>query len=118
MLNRIIWILLGFPAVLLLVTMAVINRHPVRLVLDPFKPEAPVVSLSMPFYYYLFGMLLIGAVIGGLVTWFGQAHWRRRARHRAQEALRWQGEAERLARERDLDVMPAPQGGRQLTVAR
>lgn len=118
MFNRILWILIGFPAVLLLVTVAVINRHPVRLVLDPFKPESPVVSLSMPFYYYLFGMLLLGAIAGGLVTWFGQAHWRRRARHRAQEALRWQAEAERLARERDIETTQVSRGGKQLTLAR
>jgi len=117
LLKRIIWILLGFPAVALMVTIAVINRHPVRLVLDPFKPETPVVSLSMPFYYYLFGMLVAGAIIGGLVTWFGQAHWRRRARNRAQDALRWQAEAERLSRERDIEVAQASRG-KQLTVAR
>ncbi len=104
MLNRIIWLLMGFPAVLLLVTLAVINRHPVRLVLDPFRPETPVVSLSMPFYYYLFGVLVLGALLGGFVTWVSQGHWRRRARSRAQEAVRWQAEAERLARERDTDL--------------
>lgn len=114
MLDQIIWLLLGFPAVLLLVTLAVINRHQVRLVLDPFKPEAPVVSLSMPFYYYLFGALVLGALLGGLVTWFSQGQWRRRARNRAQDAVRWQAEAERLARERDLDLMSR----KQLTVAR
>lgn len=118
MLKRIIWILLGFPAVLLLVTIAVINREPVRLVLDPFKPENPALFVSMPFYYYLFGALVIGAVIGGAVTWLGQAHWRQRARSRAQEALRWQAEAERLSRERDLEAAQPVTRGRELTVAR
>ena len=113
MLNRIIWLLIGFPAVLLLVTLAVVNRHQVRLVLDPFRPEAPVLSLSMPFYYYLFSSLLLGALIGGLVTWFSQGHWRRRARNRAQEAIRWQAEAERLTRERDVDLTSR----KQLTAA-
>jgi len=113
LLNRIIWLLVGAPVFLLLVTLAVVNRHPVRLVLDPFRPEAPVVSLVMPFYYYLFGALLVGAVIGGLITWIGQSHWRRRARRRAQEAVRWQAEAERLVRERDADVVSSR--GRQLT---
>lgn len=113
MLNCIIWLLLGFPAVLLLVTLAVVNRHPVRLVLDPFRPELPVVSLSMPFYFYLFGVLLLGALLGGLVTWFSQGQWRRRARNRSQEAVRWQAEAERLARERDIELTSR----KQLTVA-
>jgi hypothetical protein len=114
-LNRIIWLLLGFPAVLLLVTLAVINRHSVRLVLDPFKPESPAVSLSMPFYYYLFGALALGALLGGMVTWFSQGDWRRRARLRAQDAVRWQAEAERLARERDIEITSR---SKQLTVAR
>lgn len=113
MFNRIIWLLLGFPAVLLMVTLAVINRHYVPLVLDPFRPEQPAVALSMPFYFYLFGMLVLGALIGGAVVWFSQGHWRRRARNRAQEAARWQVEAERLARERDTELT----GRKQLTVA-
>lgn len=115
MLNRIVWLLIGFPALALLVTLAVSNRHTVRLVLDPFRPETPVVSLSMPFYYYLFGSLLIGALIGGLVMWFSQGQWRNRARKRAQDAVRWQAEAERLLRERDAELT-TPRS-RQLTVA-
>jgi uncharacterized integral membrane protein len=121
-LNRIAWLLVGFPALLLLVTLAVSNRHTVRLVLDPFRPEAPVLSLSMPFYYYLFASLLLGALIGGMVMWFGQGQWRRRARNRGQDAVRWQAEAERLQRERDADVMASAGGGsptrKQLTVVR
>lgn len=115
MLNRIIWLLAGFPALLLLVTLAVSNRHPVRLVLDPFRPDAPVLSMSMPFYYYLFASLLLGALIGGMVMWFSQGQWRRRARNRAQDAVRWQAEAERLARERDAEVTSTR---KQLTVVR
>ncbi len=54
MLRRIVWLLIAFPAGLLLVTLAVANRHDVRLALDPFHPEAPVLSLVLPFYAYLF----------------------------------------------------------------
>ena len=69
MLRRIVWLLIAFPAGLLLVTLAVVNRHEVRLVLDPFRPEAPVVSLAMPFYAYLFIALLIGVLVGGTAMW-------------------------------------------------
>ena len=59
-----------------------------------------MLSLVLPFYVYLFGMLLVGIVIGGVATWMTQARWRRTARRRAAEAQRWQAEADRLARER------------------
>jgi uncharacterized integral membrane protein len=111
MLRRFVWILVAFPVAVLLLTLAVANRHGVRLVLDPFRSDEPVLFLVLPFYAYLFGVLLIGIVIGGLATWVAQARWRRTARRRAAEARRWQAEAERLSRERQAQVATA---GRQL----
>jgi uncharacterized integral membrane protein len=104
MLRRIAWLLVAVPAGLLLVTLAVANRHKVRLVLDPFRRADPVISLELPFYAYLFGALLAGVVIGGMATWMSQARWRRSARRRAVEARRWQAEADRLGRERELEA--------------
>ena len=111
MLRRFVWILVAFPAAVLLLTLAVANRHGVRLVLDPFRSDEPVLYLVLPFYAYLFGVLLLGIVIGGLATWVAQARWRRTARRRAAEARRWQAEADRLSRERQAQVATA---GRQL----
>lgn len=104
MLKRIAWMLFAFPAALVLVTLAVANRHAARLVLDPFNPEAPALSLSMPFYAYLIGMLVVGVVLGGFATWLSQSRWRRAARTRGYEAKRWHAEADRLTRERDAGV--------------
>ena len=104
MLRRIVWFVVAFPAAILLVTLAVANRHGVRLVLDPFRPADPVISLVLPFYAYLFGALLTGVIIGGLATWKTQGRWRRSARVRAAEAHRWQAEADRLSRERDREL--------------
>ena len=100
MLRRFVWILVAFPVAVLLITLAVANRHGVRLVLDPFRSEEPVLFLVLPFYAYLFGVLLLGIVIGGLTVWLTQARWRRTARRRTAEAQRWQAEADRLTRER------------------
>jgi hypothetical protein len=100
-LRRIVWLLVAFPAAAILVTLAVANRHATRLVLDPFRPEDPVLSIDLPFYAYLLIALVIGVALGGTATWMTQSRWRRTARRRAQEALRWQAEADRLARERD-----------------
>ena len=102
--RRIANYLLAVPAAIVLITLAVINRHSVRLVLDPFRPDEPVLSLALPFYVYLFGAVLLGMVIGSWVTWRNQARWRRDARQRGAEAQRWQAEADRLARTRDGEL--------------
>jgi len=103
-LRRVLWLLLAVPAAALLVTVAIANRHPARLILDPFRPEAPVLSLQLPFYAWLFIVLIGGVILGGAATWMTQSKWRRTARSRALDALRWQAEADRLARERDRNV--------------
>lgn len=109
-------VLIAFPIAILLVALAVINRHEVRMVLDPFKPQAPSLAVELPLYFYLFGALLIGVVLGGLAVWFGQGRWRKTARVRAQEVRRWQSEANRLARERDAELSRAG-GGKDLVLA-
>ena len=114
MFKRIMWLVIGFPVAVLLITLALTNRHTVRLSLDPFHGDAPALSLSMPFYFYLIGALVLGVVIGGVATWLSQSDWRRTARARSQEAMRWQSEAERLARERDAQV---GSGRKQLSLA-
>jgi uncharacterized protein HemY len=103
-LKRIIWLIIAFPVAVFLITLAIANRHSVRLVLDPFHPETPVLSLVLPFYGYLFAALLIGVLLGGFSTWMSQGRWRRTARTRMAEARRWQAEADRLTRERDAEV--------------
>ena len=111
MLKRILGVLVAFPAFLLLVTLAVTNKHPVQLKLDPFRPDAPVIALEAPFFYFLLGALILGVALGGVSTWLTQSHWRRSARTRAQDAMRWRSEADRLARERDASLeQPAAAG--------
>lgn len=103
-LRRILLLLVAAPVAIFLVTLAVANRHDVQLILDPFRPENPVISLALPFYAYLFGTLILGILVGGASVWFGQGHWRKAARQRTQEARRWRSEADRLSRERDASV--------------
>ena len=104
MVTKILSLLFGFFAAALLVTAAVANRHAVLLVLDPFNPKDPVLSVQLPFFAYLFGVLILGVLLGGFSTWLSQGKWRRMARNKAQEALRWKGEADRLTRERDARI--------------
>lgn len=112
MLRRIIWFPVALIAAILLVTLAVSNREVVRLVLDPFRPDAPVLSIALPFYVYLLGALTLGVILGGVATWMTQGRWRKTARVKTQDALRWQAEADRLARERDANVTAARQSAR------
>jgi hypothetical protein len=123
--GRIVSLVFTFAAAAVMVTLAVANRHDARLVLDPFNPKAPVVAVHLPFFVYLFTMLAIGVIVGSMATWMSQGKWRRIARTRTQEAMRWRSEAERLTRERDATVASAARGGeptrsddRQLAVAR
>jgi hypothetical protein len=104
MLRRVIWTVVAFPVGLVLVTLAVSNGHRVRLVLDPFRPDEPVLSVVLPFYAFLIGALLAGVVLGGVVMWMTQGRWRRIARRRGADAVRWQAEADRLTRERDKQL--------------
>ena len=106
MLRRIVWLLIALPAGLLLVTLAVVNRHEVRLVLDP---------LVLPFYAYLFVVLLLGVVLGGTAVWVTQGRWRRSARMHGKSAARWHAEADRLTRERDAQAAVRP---KQLAASR
>ena len=88
------------------VTLAVANRHDVTLVLDPFKPENPVLSVTAPFFIYLFGALFVGMILGGFASWLSQGKWRKTARLRTREAYQWKQEADRLTGERDSTVRP------------
>lgn len=111
MLQRIITVLVAFPLAALLITLAVANRHDVRLVLDPFRPEQPAISVVLPFYAFLFGVLALGILAGGMAVWMSQGRWRRTARMRTQDARRWQAEADRLARERDANMAASASSG-------
>ncbi len=109
MFRRLISLLIAFPLAIALIAIAITNRHPVQLVLDPFKPEAPALAVELPFYAYLLGALILGVVLGGVATWMTQSRWRRTARVQGQRAQRFEAEAERLSREREADIVRTKQ---------
>ena len=116
MLKRILKLVVLLPLALLLVALAVSNRHPVSLVLDPFRGD-PGIAVALPFYVFLFGALIVGVLIGGLSVWMSQGHWRRTATRRMHEAQRWHAEAARLAAERDANVAGSATAVKQLAAA-
>lgn len=111
MLGRTLSVIVVLPLAVLLVTLAVANRHLVDINLDPFRPEAPALVLTLPLYVVLLGTLIAGVILGGTATWWGQRRHRREARKRGAEARRWHEEADRLVRERDLAVAKRSQDG-------
>ena len=64
--------LLLLPIAILVVAIAVANREAVRVSFDPFSPEMPVFSLTLPLYAILFACVAIGVVVGGIGAWLGQ----------------------------------------------
>ncbi len=89
------WIVIGLPLAAIVLVLAVINRHPVTLSLDPFSPEAPALSITLPLFMLLFAAVAIGVVLGGCLTWLGQGKWRRQARDQRKEAAKLRMQAER-----------------------
>ncbi|KAB2848277.1 MAG: LapA family protein [Hyphomicrobiaceae bacterium] len=98
-LKRLIWLLAAVPLGAVLIAIAVANRQTVLLRLDPFRPENPLIGLSLPLYAYIFAALFAGMIIGGVAVWLGQGKWRKRVRQRTHEANKWYREAARLERE-------------------
>jgi hypothetical protein len=106
-LKRVLTLFIAFPLGAILIAVAVSNRQPVALILDPFRPENPALSVVLPFFAYLIGALVVGVILGGAATWMGQSRWRNTARAQGQRAARWQAEADRLAREREAGTTTA-----------
>jgi uncharacterized integral membrane protein len=115
--GRAFGLLVGLLAAVVLLALAVANRHSVKLVLDPFNHETPVIWLDLPFYAYLFAMLIAGVILGGMATYMTQMKWRKAARHRTQESIRWKAEADRLVREREAAATAASPERRQIALA-
>ena len=60
MLRKFYWTFIVFPLAVLLVALAVANRHSVRLALNPFEPSDSVLAINLPFFVYLAAAVLVG----------------------------------------------------------
>ena len=83
--KRALAIIILVPLAILLVALAVANRHAVVLSLDPFNGDAPAAAIALPLYVVAFASILLGVVLGGIGTWLGQGRWRRQARRLKRE---------------------------------
>ncbi|WLS04015.1 DUF1049 domain-containing protein [Shinella oryzae] len=95
MVKRVFNVVVLIPIGILLIVLSVANRQAVTLALNPFRPEDSVLSVTAPFFVYLFLATILGLVLGALITWFTQGKYRKRARIEANEAVKWHSEAEK-----------------------
>jgi len=107
--GRLLGMLVMGCAAVVLIVFIVANRHDALVVLDPFNREDPGLFVKLHLGLLLIGVLTLGAFVGGMAGWLSQGKWRKTARQRTQEAMRWKAEAERLTRERDERVSDTKQ---------
>lgn len=93
--KRLFQFLVLLPFGIAFVSLAVANRHVVPLVLDPFSPENPAFSVNVPLFWIVFGALMSGILIGGVMAWLKQGRHRKAARSNRYEAKKWRNEADR-----------------------
>ena len=117
--KHILQALILLPVAIVLVSLAVANRQSVQLALDPFSPEQPALQVNIPLYLVVFGALLCGILIGGVMAWFKQGRHRKAARENRYEAKKWRNEADRqqkrieklaVDRKDDVPALPTPSG--------
>lgn len=94
--RTLIFLLIGAPIALVIVALALVNNQPVTILLDPFTPETPYLTVTVSLYVIFFVTLMAGVFIGGIAVWARQGRFRKAARQNRREASRWRGEAERL----------------------
>ena len=78
---RVIKIIIIAAIALLMLLLAMANRHDVQLFLDPFRPSesgAPFLELNLAML--IFTAFILGLVFGSVVMWFMQSNHRREAR--------------------------------------
>lgn len=95
MARKLINILILLPIAIVLIVLSVANRDTVTLALNPFDPSDNLLSLSAPFFVFLFAALMLGMIIGSAATWFRQGKYRKKARTEAREAVKWHTEADK-----------------------
>lgn len=101
MLKRLIALFFLVPIGIILVVLAVTNRHLVTIGVPPYVGDTPFLSFAMPVFVLVFAALLVGIFMGGFGTWLGQGKHRKLARSRKVDASKWQFEADKEKKRAD-----------------
>ena len=86
MLRKILNVLVVLPLAIVFIVFAVANRHLVTLSFDPFDSTDAALGVSLPLFVVIIAFTMLGVLVGGIATWFGQRRWRRAARLNETEA--------------------------------
>jgi hypothetical protein len=111
--RKLILALVVVPLGIVLIALAVVNREPQVLILDPFGGTEASLSLEAPFFLFLLGAFAFGLIFGGIASWLNQGKWRRTAREEAREARDWRRQADAL--EKELETLDPAHHHPQLT---
>ncbi|CUU43443.1 lipopolysaccharide assembly protein LapA domain-containing protein [Blastochloris viridis] len=92
------FLIVGLPIGIALVVLAVANRAPVTLILDPFagSPAEAAYSWSVPLYLIVFATLVLGVILGGVASWWSTGRRRGAGKRGRVQAPVTQAEIERL----------------------
>lgn len=100
--------LILLPIAILVVLLAVANRTPVTLSLDPFSQDAPEFATQLPLFAVIFAAVMLGVVIGGVASWLAQGKNRKSRRELRRETRQLRYETERLKSQSDsATTLPA-----------
>jgi uncharacterized integral membrane protein len=105
MVRRLLTTILLIALTIVIVMLAVANRHLVKISLDPFSTETPAFTAMVPLFLIVLISVTAGAIIGGSAAWLRQRKWRRAARRNEAELRGLRAEAEGL---RDRLSTPEP----------
>mgnify|MGYP001767175385 CR=1 FL=1 len=115
--KRIVTWLLALPIGIVVVALSVANRHMVTVALDPFRPDDPALSVTLPMFRLPLAAMIVGVVLGGAAVWFGQGKYRRAARVGRRETAKLEAErsvlAAKVAEQEGVVAglaLPAPKG--------
>ncbi|MBM6579164.1 LapA family protein [Microvirga sp. BT689] len=100
--------LILLPVAILIVLLAVANRAPVTLSLDPFSQAAPEFAFQLPLFAVIFAAIMVGILIGGTASWLAQGRNRKTRRQLRRETRQLRYETERLkAQSPSTTTLPA-----------
>jgi uncharacterized integral membrane protein len=105
--RRLVLFVFTIPIAIILIALSVANRAPVMATIDPFNPGNPALSFSLPLFALVLAALIIGVVLGSLLTWVNQGKHRSRAKLEAGRADAIKREAEAIKQERAMALQEA-----------
>lgn len=83
------------PIAVIVIMLAVANRHSVSLSFNPLAPENSATQFEVPLFWLVFACVAMGVVLGGIAVWFSQGKHRKASRDNRHEAEKWRAETDR-----------------------